>query len=240
MILDGMPDQTGNRTTLLLEAGNKTIVAQCIDVKILHGHVSGQTDRSRSDQIPHEPGREGHNIIESQMIEILNDILEQGQSGIVHLAATGEPSSRGTIPNDRNTHEAHPAERDSLVGEKINDCLAVRDSHVERDKVGIRLHHLAPEKLLLLEGDIDEIPIRADGGRLGGWDGLEIHRSLDGSESLRKDSTACCHGTTRSTSRAIASVATGTTGATGVGKFFVFNSHWQGGLINCEVKSKIR
>ena len=33
MILDGMPDQTGNRTTLLLEAGNKTIVAQCVDVE---------------------------------------------------------------------------------------------------------------------------------------------------------------------------------------------------------------
>ena len=63
MILDGMPDQTGNRTTLLLEAGNKTIVARCVDVEILHGHVGGQTDRLRSDQIPHEPGHEGHNII---------------------------------------------------------------------------------------------------------------------------------------------------------------------------------
>ncbi len=95
------------------------------------------------------------------MIEILDDILEQGQSGIVRLAATGGPvgsSSRGTIPNDRNTHEAHPAERDSLVGRKINDCLAVRDSHVERDKVGIRLHHLAPEKLLLLGRDVNELP----------------------------------------------------------------------------------
>ena len=60
MILDGMPYQTGNRTTLLLEAGNETIVAQRVDVEILHGHVGGQTDRSRSGQIPHEPGREGH------------------------------------------------------------------------------------------------------------------------------------------------------------------------------------
>ena len=60
MILDGMPYQTGNRTTLLLEAGNETIVARRVDVEILHGHVGGRTDRSRSGQIPHEPGREGH------------------------------------------------------------------------------------------------------------------------------------------------------------------------------------
>jgi hypothetical protein len=47
------------------------------------------------------------------MIEILDGILEHGQSGVVNLAATGGPdgsSSRGTIPNDRNTHEAHPAD----------------------------------------------------------------------------------------------------------------------------------
>jgi hypothetical protein len=56
-------------------------------------------------------------------------------------------------------HEKHPAERDGLVSEKINDRLAVRDSHVERDKVGIGLHHLVPEKLLLLGRDVDEIAI---------------------------------------------------------------------------------
>ena len=133
MILDGMPYQTGNRTTLLLEAGNETIVARCVDVMILHGHVSGQTDRSRSGQIPHEPGREGHNIIEGQMFEILDEILKHGQIGIVCLAATGSgspigSSSRGTIPNDRNTHEAHPAERDGLVGEKINDRLSTKSA----------------------------------------------------------------------------------------------------------------
>ena len=72
---------------------------------------------------------------------------------------------------------------------------------------------------------VDEIAIGADGGRLGGRDRLEIHRSLDSTESLRRDSTACRHATTRSTSRAVTRVATSTTGADGVGKFFVFDSH---------------
>ncbi len=40
MILDGVPDQAGNHPTLLLKAGNKAIIARCVDVEKLHGHVS--------------------------------------------------------------------------------------------------------------------------------------------------------------------------------------------------------
>ncbi len=107
------------------------------------------------------------------MIEILDEILEHRQSGVVHLVATGGlvgSRSRDAIPNERNTHKTHPVEGDGLVGEKVNDRLAVRDGHVERDKVGIGFHHLAPEKLLLLGREVDEIPVKAVGSCLGGWD----------------------------------------------------------------------
>ena len=164
------------------------------------------------------------------MIEILDEILKHGQIGVVCLAATGSPigsSSRGTIPNDRNTHEAHPAERDGLVGEKINDRLAFRDSHVDRDKCSIGLHHLAPEKLLILGRDVDEIAIGADGIRLGGRDRLEIHRSLDGTtKSGREGIAACRHATTRSTGSALIDVVAETSGkAASIGFIFVFESH---------------
>ena len=181
--------------------------------------VGGRTDRG----VVKSPMNQDAKV----MIEILDEILKHGQIGVVCLAATGSPigsSSRGTIPNDRNTHEAHPAERDGLVGEKINDRLAFRDSHVERDKCSIGLHHLAPEKLLILGRDVDEIAIGADGIRLGGRDRLEIHRSLDGTtKSGREGVAACRHATTRSTGSAVIGVVAETSGkAASIGFIFVF------------------
>jgi hypothetical protein len=62
MILDGVPNQAGNRATLLLEAGDKTIVAGRVDVKILHCHVVFWADYTSSGQVAHKPGRKGHDI----------------------------------------------------------------------------------------------------------------------------------------------------------------------------------
>ena len=184
--------------------------------------VGGRTDRG----VVKSPMNQDAKV----MIEILDEILKHGQIGVVCLAATGSPigsSSRGTIPNDRNTHEAHPAERDGLVGEKINDRLAFRNSHVERNKVSIGLHHLAPEKLLIFGRDVDEIAIGADGSHLGGWERLEIHRSLDGTtKSGREGVAACRHATTRSTGSAVIDVVAETSGkAASIGFIFVFESH---------------
>ena len=53
---------------------------------------------------------------------------------------------------------------------------------------------------------VDEIAIGADGGRLGGRDRVEIHRSLDRTESGREGVTACRHAATRSTGSAIIGV----------------------------------
>jgi hypothetical protein len=59
---------------------------------------------------------------------------------------------------------------------------------------------------------VDEIAIGADGGRLGGQDRLEIHRSLDGTKSGREGVTACCHAATRSTGSAVIGVVAETSG----------------------------
>jgi hypothetical protein len=101
-----------------------------------------------------------------------------------------------------------------------------RDSYVKRDKVsvGLHFHHLAPEKLLILGRDVDEIAIGAVGSRLGSRDRLEIHRSLDGTtKSGREGVAACRHATTRSTGSAIIGVVAETSGkAASIGFIFVF------------------
>ena len=128
MILDGVPDQAGNHPTLLLKAGNKAIIARRIDIKKLHGHVVGQVNCAWSGRIAHKPGSEGHDVVESQVIGVFDEIFEHGQSGIVRLTSTGSlvgNRSRDTIPMERDTHEAHPTKRDGLVSEQINDRLAV-------------------------------------------------------------------------------------------------------------------
>ena len=88
MILDSMPDEARDGMTLLLEASDQTCIAPGIDVNVPHGHVAWETSLEGFVHIPHKPRGKSRNLVKTEMIKILNQILEVTKVGIEDQTST--------------------------------------------------------------------------------------------------------------------------------------------------------
>ncbi len=122
--------------------------------------------------VTHEPRDKCHALLKGDMVEVFNEIFIIGQVCVKNVLAARRAFGSGrncSGPGGGDTHKAHPAVCDCVIMNKVNNRLAICDSHVKDHVIITWLDHFAPEHFLVLGVNLEEVPIGArDSGPWGG------------------------------------------------------------------------